>query len=293
MAIDRYALKEALKDICTVEDVVEYFGIDRKGHAFRCPGHLTRKGDIDHMIGNCYWNGTGRSWHCNCGAGGDIFELVMEVEGCSFPEAIMEIADLKGVDVEDFTATPESIEAAKERRTIQNLTPFFQLIGLVGKAPLLPKVRPMEVLNEDNFDFDYAEDRSFISLPGCSSTDSRKHAEIVKNEYTEGDLIDLGAEYDQTRKCYRLNGEFLVKYQNDNLSEPLWLKTIPAALPLQRFKKLDPDGYRELILSKIKETQDILDEQEKWGAIYLNDDMLKVFLEEIRKRRLLLVTAAW
>ena len=43
-----------------------------------------------------------RHYHCfGCGAGGDVFKFLMQIEGLSFIEAVKELAGTAGVELEE------------------------------------------------------------------------------------------------------------------------------------------------------------------------------------------------
>lgn len=90
------AIKSAL-DITTL--VGEYLPLHRSGSKFKalCPFHDDHNPSLE-------LNPERQSYKCwSCGAGGDIFDFVMEYERVEFPEAIRMLADRAGVALE----TPE------------------------------------------------------------------------------------------------------------------------------------------------------------------------------------------
>ena len=274
--IDINGLKETLKDALSIEDVVDYYGID-KGmvHQFRCPGHVNHIGRVDKKIGNCYWNSSGRYFQCNCGAHGDIFSLIMEINCCSFMEAIDIATEIAGVDKSNFQATEETIKLAKERSTMKKMKPVFQLIGLDGRQQTKP-------LDNDAF--------SAISISGALQ-DVRSSAECIKNEFSEGELEELGAEYNPDKRSFILDGVFLQRYTSDKFEGRRWLLSSPVSGNLQKLKKEDPEAYQYLISSKVDEKRQQLKDAEEWGMKHLKGEFYKCFIQQIKEQRMLLAKA--
>lgn len=79
--------------------VAEYLGIEirraGKRHQIYCPGHFARLGKEDSSMGSCYL--TNKGYHCYaCDAQVSLPNMVMEIEDCSYKEALGIIADSLG-----------------------------------------------------------------------------------------------------------------------------------------------------------------------------------------------------
>ncbi|MBI2117997.1 MAG: DNA primase [Elusimicrobia bacterium] len=56
-------------------------------------------------------------YHCfGCGVGGDVFKFVMELERCSYGEAIKKLAQRKGIPVEEKETNPQYIQEQEKRK---------------------------------------------------------------------------------------------------------------------------------------------------------------------------------
>lgn len=56
-------------------------------------------------------------YHCfGCGVGGDVFKFVMELERCSYVEAIKKLAERKGIPVEEKETSPQYVEEQEKRK---------------------------------------------------------------------------------------------------------------------------------------------------------------------------------
>ncbi|HKA17254.1 MAG TPA: DNA primase [Blastocatellia bacterium] len=66
-----------------------------------------------------------------CGAGGSIFDFVMRIEGCGFPEAIRIVAQKSGIPIPVIEESDEQKKTARERETVLRLNQwaaeFFEL----------------------------------------------------------------------------------------------------------------------------------------------------------------------
>lgn len=93
-----YDEERILEDADAVS-VAEYLGLEirRAGsrHQIYCPGHLERLGKPDTRMGSCYL--TAKGYHCYaCDKTVNLPNMVMEVENCSYKEALGIIADSLG-----------------------------------------------------------------------------------------------------------------------------------------------------------------------------------------------------
>ncbi len=56
-----------------------------------------------------------------CGAGGSIFDFIMRIEGCGFPEAVRIVAQKSGIPIPVVEETEDHKKIARERDTILRL----------------------------------------------------------------------------------------------------------------------------------------------------------------------------
>lgn len=112
MTVNRDDAKEEIKRrIDIVELVSQYVPLHRAGRRFgaRCPFHQEKTASfyVDPERGN---------WKCfGCGAYGDIFSFVMQMEGLTFPEAAERLAQRAGVQ---WSAGPGGEKQGRERTAI-------------------------------------------------------------------------------------------------------------------------------------------------------------------------------
>src|SRR5476651_2236558 len=89
-----------------VRVIGEYVRLKKSGQNFTglCPFHQEKTPSFAvHPVKQIY--------HCfGCGAGGDVFKFVMELEKCTFPEAIRTVAEKCGI------AVPKPRERSPEER---------------------------------------------------------------------------------------------------------------------------------------------------------------------------------
>ena len=95
-----------IKENVEILDVVQRFGVEmhRSGAQWvgRCPFHNEKDGSF-------YVRPSRNSWKCfGCQKGGNVIDFVIEMRGCTFVEAVKELADIKGhILTEDHEETEE------------------------------------------------------------------------------------------------------------------------------------------------------------------------------------------
>jgi len=107
---------QKIKDRLLVSEVMsQYATVVRRGNDFwcNCPIHGEKTPSL--IIHDD--KGT---WHCfGCGKGGTIFNIVQEMEKCTFPEAVRILAKKAGVELEEMT--PEQRVANDKKETLYDL----------------------------------------------------------------------------------------------------------------------------------------------------------------------------
>jgi DNA primase len=113
---------EDIKSRLSVEEVIaDYVPIQKVGQNYRC--HCPFHNDKTPSLIISPSKGI---WHCfGCGAGGDIFKFVMEIENISKAEALQKLAKKAGVECEEYQSLKEQQDPSK---TQQNLD--WQALGL-------------------------------------------------------------------------------------------------------------------------------------------------------------------
>src|SRR5579885_231172 len=110
MRISESSREEILRRTDLVQLVGRKVKLDRKGRIFwgLCPFHKEKSPSF--KVEN-----ERRLYHCfGCGAGGDAFKWLMEIEGLSFPESVERLAGEAGVELPKWTPEDEAREQKKK-----------------------------------------------------------------------------------------------------------------------------------------------------------------------------------
>ncbi|PYP89165.1 MAG: DNA primase [Blastocatellia bacterium AA13] len=118
--------------------VSDYVSLKKRGANYiaRCPFHSEKTPSFNvHPAKGIY--------KCfGCGAGGAVFDFIMQIEGCSFPEAVKIVAEKSGIPVPAIQENEDYKRAARERDIVLRLNEwaaeFFttSLLGAAGKRAL-------------------------------------------------------------------------------------------------------------------------------------------------------------
>src|SRR5262249_42269208 len=110
-----------------VRVVSDYLTLKKRGANYLacCPFHSEKTPSFTVHPGKALFKCFG------CGAGGSIFDFVMRIEGCGFPEAIRIVAQKSGIPIPVFEESEEQKKTARERDTVLKLNhwaaEFFEL----------------------------------------------------------------------------------------------------------------------------------------------------------------------
>jgi DNA primase len=106
--------QETVEQVAAASDIVEvigsYFPLKRAGSEFRalCPFHQEKTPSF-------YVNPAKQSFYCfGCGAGGAVFQFLMQYENVDFPESVRRLASRAGISIVD-----EEFSALEEERLTQ------------------------------------------------------------------------------------------------------------------------------------------------------------------------------
>jgi DNA primase len=168
-----------------VRVVGEYVQLKKAGQNFRglCPFHSEKTPSFNvHPVRQIY--------HCfGCGKGGDVFNFVMEVERCEFPDALRIVAEKCGI------AIPRAKERAPEERKEKQQRSV--LVEMHREAQTF-FVKQLEGTLEGKAARAYLEDRGLdrdaISRFGIGYAPSGGDALLrhLKQKYSEKLLVDSG-----------------------------------------------------------------------------------------------------
>jgi len=114
VSIDKSTI-EAIRDRTDIAEVVSrHVTLQRKGRSLvgLCPFHQEKTPSFNVVESKSIY-------HCfGCGAGGDVFKFLMEIEGLSFVEAVKELAGPAGVQIQDRALSPEEKQRLRSRATL-------------------------------------------------------------------------------------------------------------------------------------------------------------------------------
>jgi DNA primase len=119
------------EDVRNQSDIVrvvsDYVTLKKRGANYLacCPFHSEKTPSFTVHPGKALFKCFG------CGAGGSIFDFVMRIEGCGFPEAIRIVAQKCGIPIPVLEESDEQKKTARERETVLRLNQwaadFFEL----------------------------------------------------------------------------------------------------------------------------------------------------------------------
>ena len=205
---------DKVKDRVDIEEVVnDYVPLKKKGQNLWacCPFHHEKSPSFSvspaKQIYKCF----------GCGASGDAIQFVMEVEGIGFNEAIRQLAQKYGIEVEEEkAATPEEVQAYNERESLYIVQGFARdlfaknlLETDEGKSIGLSyfKERGFNHSTIEKFDLGYAMD-SWDNLYKAATKSGHSEDILLK-----GGLI-LQKEGDPNRKYDRFRGRVVFTIHN-------------------------------------------------------------------------------
>lgn len=120
MGLSQKTIRE-VQDRVDIEEVVsDYVPLKKKGQNLWacCPFHQEKSPSFsvapNKGIYKCF----------GCGKAGDAIQFIIDLEGLSFPEAIKQLADKYGIEIEDEESTPEQQLAYNERESLYILLNF-------------------------------------------------------------------------------------------------------------------------------------------------------------------------
>ena len=110
-----------------VRVVSDYVTLKKRGSAYVacCPFHSEKTPSFNVNPGRGLF-------HCfGCGVGGSIFDFVMRIEGCGFPEAVRVVAEKSGIPIPVVEETEDHKKVARDRDSVLLLNEwaaeFFEL----------------------------------------------------------------------------------------------------------------------------------------------------------------------
>jgi DNA primase len=114
---------EQIRDQSDIVRVVgEYVQLKQSGdnHFGLCPFHGEKTPSFS-------VNSSKQFFHCfGCGAGGDVFNFLMRIEGLGFAEAVHRLARRAGIEIEEEQLSPRRQQQRRERERLQHIVGIAQ-----------------------------------------------------------------------------------------------------------------------------------------------------------------------
>jgi DNA primase len=106
---------EEIRDRSDIVEVVSsYLPLKRSGsnHQGLCPFHQEKSPSFN-------VNSARQIFHCfGCGVGGNVFSFLMRMEGLSFPDAVRQLGEKVGIEVEEEAVSPTEVLRREERERL-------------------------------------------------------------------------------------------------------------------------------------------------------------------------------
>lgn len=123
--IERDKIEEIVDKLDIVDLVSKYVNLKKAGQNYKglCPFH-------DEKTPSFVVSQNKQIYHCfGCGEGGNVLNFYMKVQNKTFPEAIKDLADMTGIEIEE-NLSPEEIKRKQEKERLyfinETATKFFE-----------------------------------------------------------------------------------------------------------------------------------------------------------------------
>jgi len=197
-------LSEIRERLPIVEFISEHVQLKKAGKHFKglCPFHSEKSPSFTVSEER-------ESFHCfGCATGGNIFHFLMKLEGLTFPEAVIRLAERSGVEVESHGASdPEATKRRTRSFELQRQAAWYYHC-LLKKTPSDDPV--WEYLTKRQIDAAAIE---AFHLGYCPNSDSGLRTHLLKKEFTNEE-IEACSLYRGTREFFRGRLLFPIFTQN-------------------------------------------------------------------------------
>jgi DNA primase len=210
--------QETVEQVAAASDIVAvvstYFPLKRAGTEFRaiCPFHQEKTPSF-------YVNPSKQSYYCHgCGAGGAVFQFLMQYENIDFPESVRRLASRAGITIieAELTAEEETKQSLRKRllRLHFEVTAWFHSNLLRTKAAAHARAylkdRGINIETAKRWQIGYAPN-TWDSLVQWAIT-----AGFVKGELIESGLVKLREEGNPRSRPYdRFRDRLMFPIHND------------------------------------------------------------------------------
>ena len=195
-----FVSQEVLEEIRAGNDLVDvvsaYIPLKRSGNSYKglCPFHNEKSPSFHVRADEQYYKCFG------CGAGGNVFGFIMQIENMPFPDAVKMLAERIRYTIPDEARSPDSMRRAQQRERlfdIHKITARFYYNALAeptganqgGAAARYLDARGVSVAMRKKFGLGWS--------PGGFDT-LYKH--LVENSYSHDDIIASGLAMDKNGK---------------------------------------------------------------------------------------------
>ncbi|HZC58762.1 MAG TPA: DNA primase [Chthoniobacterales bacterium] len=210
--------QETIEQVAAASDIVavisSYFPLRRAGTEYRaiCPFHQEKTPSF-------FVNPSKQSYYCHgCGAGGAVFQFLMQYENIDFPESVRRLATRAGIAIaeEEFSAEEEAKQSLRKRllRLHFEASAWFHQNLLRTKAA----AHARSYLQSRGINIEKAKRWQIGFSP--NSWDALTHwataAKFTKEELVESGLVKLREEGDPRSRIYdRFRDRLMFPIHND------------------------------------------------------------------------------
>jgi DNA primase len=210
--------QETVEQVAAASDIVtvisSYFPLKRAGTEFRaiCPFHQEKTPSF-------YVNPSKQSYYCHgCGAGGAVFQFLIQYENIDFPEAVRRLASRAGIAIIEAELSAE--EETKQTMRKRLLRLHFEAAGwfhnnllrtkAAAHARAYLKSRGINIETAKRWQIGYAP-KTWDSLVHWATA-----ARFVKDELVESGLVKLREEGNPASRIYdRFRDRLMFPIHND------------------------------------------------------------------------------
>ncbi|MBV9642609.1 MAG: DNA primase [Verrucomicrobia bacterium] len=210
--------QETVEQVAAASDIVavitSYFPLKRAGTEFRaiCPFHQEKTPSF-------FVNPSKQSYYCHgCGAGGAVFQFLMQYENIDFPEAVRRLASRAGIAIIEDELSPEEESKQSLRKRLLRL--HFEAAAWFHHNLLRTKAaaRARDYLKSRSINIETAKRWQIGYAP--RTWDSFLHwataAGFVKEELVESGLVKLREQGNpRSRICDRFRDRLMFPIHND------------------------------------------------------------------------------
>lgn len=173
---------QQIRDRVNLVDLVsQYTNLKRSGKSFRglCPFHLEKTPSF-------YVDPQKQLYHCfGCGAGGDIFDFVMETEKLSFNEAVEYLAGLAGVTLTRVAGARKTDEKEAIYKALERAKELYQIYLLKSEEGK----KAIEYLKGRNVSLSSIKEFEIGLSPNAFNAITKR---LLKEGFKEKHLVEAG-----------------------------------------------------------------------------------------------------